>query len=137
MLNSPQWSALAIVAAVAMGAGSDPIQAATKGATYGENQCRPAPRGWQRRGSEYGELSTVNLLEVRHDRLVWNGTAVTRRRLQTYLAANRSLSPVPNIALVVDQQSTCSELARVRAAVSASSQCGSDYHVCVEYTAAA
>lgn len=136
MLNSPRWSALAIVAAVAIGSGSDPLQAAKKAATYGENQCRPAPQGWKRRGTEFGELLTFNLLEVRHNRLIWNGTPIKRQILQTYLIESRRLNPVPNITLVIDQRSTCLEVASARAAISAGPRCGSEHHVCVEYTAA-
>jgi hypothetical protein len=136
MLRSPRWTALMIVAALGIAPASGRLQAATKAATYGENQCRPAPQGWQRRGSEFGELMTVNLLEIRHDRLVWNGAPVNRRTLQTYLAESRRLNPAPNIVLVIDQRSTCSEVASVRASISGGLRCGSD-HACVEYTAAA
>lgn len=99
-----------------------------------EQRCLPLPNGWRRQGCEFGLLATVNLLEIRQDRLVWNGRAISRRTLKSYLSQTHRLSPRPGIAIVIDDGSSKGTVAVVRRDIEARVGCDLD-NVCVQYTA--
>ena len=92
---------------------------------YREGQCGGTPSGWQKQGSEFGELMTVNLLEVRKDQLVWNHKPVNKRIIRRYIAEMSRLNPLPNIVLVIDPRSSCSEVRAIRAIITSRLHCGS------------
>ena len=99
-----------------------------------KQRCLPLRNGWRRRGCEFGELATVNLLEMKQDQLVWNGRAISRGILQSYLSQTHRLSPRPGIAFVVDRNSSKRRTAVIRRTIEARVGCGF-VSVCVEYTA--
>jgi hypothetical protein len=104
------------------------------GKKWFEQRCLPHPNGWRRQGCEFGELATVNLLEIRHDRLIWNNRAISRKTLQNYLRQTHRLSPRPGIALVVYAASSKRMVATIRRTIEARVGCKLE-NVCVEYTA--
>jgi hypothetical protein len=124
-----------LVAIVFTGLGG-PVGAWTVTEKYGEKQCRPKPKGWQTHGSEFGELMTVNLLEVRDSRLFWNNAVLNTQTLRRYLTEVRRLNPMPNMVLVVSPQALCSEVHSMRRMISSNLQCG-DGFACVEYSSRA
>jgi hypothetical protein len=88
-----------------------------------EQRCLPLPNGWRRQGCEFGELATVNLLEMRHDQLVWNGRAISREILQEYLLQSHRLFPRPGIAFVVDASSSERRAKIIRQTIEARIDC--------------
>lgn len=104
------------------------------GQKWFEQRCQPLPTGWRKQGCEFGELATVNLLEVRHDRLFWNGDLIDERALRDYIARSLRLSPSPGIALVVDPASSRKQASSIRRTVAHRFGCNPE-KVCVEYTA--
>jgi hypothetical protein len=76
----------------------------------------------------------VNLLEMRHDQLVWNGRAISREILQEYLLQSHRLFPRPGIAFVVDASSSERRAKIIRQTIEARIDCNLE-NVCVEYTA--
>jgi hypothetical protein len=130
---------LALVSLIAAAAAMPSVAAAHPGMTRDgqqsfEQRCLPLPNGWRRQGCEFGELATVNLLEVRRERLVWNGRAISLKTLQSYLRQTHRLSPRPGIALVVDAASSKRKAAIIRQTIEARVGCKLE-NVCVEYTA--
>ncbi|WP_371422565.1 hypothetical protein [Tardiphaga sp.] len=124
-----------MVAIMCAGLGG-PIGAWPITAKYGEKQCRPTPKGWQKHGSEFGELMTVNLLEARDGRLFWNKAALSTQTLRRYLTEVRRLNPMPNMVLVVSPHALCSEVNSLRRLISSNLQCGAG-NACVEYSSLA
>ena len=130
---------LALVSLIAAAAAMLSVAASHPGMTRDgqqsfEQRCLPLRNGWRRQGCEFGELATVNLLEVRRERLVWNGRAIGLKTLQSYLRQTRRLSPRPGIALVVDAASSKRNAAIIRQTIEARVGCKLE-NVCVEYTA--
>lgn len=113
-----------------------PIGARPVTEKYGEKQCRPTPTGWQKHGSEFGELMTINLLEARDTRLFWNKAALNAQTLRRYLTEVRRLNPMPNMVLVVSPKALCSDVNTLRQMISSNLQCGAGY-ACVEYSSRA
>lgn len=103
------------------------------GRKWFEQRCRPLPTGWRKQGCEFGELATVNLLEVRHGRLFWNGDLIDEQTLRHFIARSRRLSPSPGIAFVVDAASR-KQASSIRRTVARRFGCNIE-KVCVEYTA--
>lgn len=133
-----QSVALIVATALSVSALSADLQVAKgdgKIEPYGERQCGGTPSGWQRQGSEFGELMTVNLLEVRQDRAVWNHKPVNKLTLSRYITEMSRLNPLPNFVLVIDPPSSCSEVRAIRAMITAHLPCGSQ-SACVEYPSA-
>ena len=79
---------------------------------------------------------SVNLLEFRRDRQVWNHKPVSKQTVRRYIAEMSRLNPLPNIVLLIDPISTCSEVRAMRAFITARLHCGSE-NACVEYTQSA
>lgn len=100
----------------------------------GRPNCHPSPSGWQRQGCEFGELATVNLLEIRDNQLFWNGKLTSDETVFDYLEDNAQLDPRPGIAFVVDLASDRDRVAAIRRAVGERYRC-STLIPCVEYTA--
>lgn len=130
----PLVSLIAAAAAAAMPS----VAAARPGMTQErqesfEQRCLPLPNGWRRQGCEFGELATVNLLEVRREKLVWNDRVIRRKTLQTYLITTHRFSPRPGIALVVDAASSKRWVEVIRRTIEQRLGCNLD-NVCVEYT---
>jgi hypothetical protein len=114
----------------------DPIGASVITERYSEKECRPAPKNWQKHGSEFGELMTVNLLEISGTRLFWNKVPIDTQTLRSYLIEVRRLNPKPNVVLVVEPQVRCSEVLTLRRLISSNLQCGVGF-ACVEYSSRA
>jgi hypothetical protein len=135
MLSLPRLMSLGAGAAVAVCAGSAPLSAAQKTATYSANECRPAPQGWQRQGSEFGELLQINVLEFRQHRLRWNGFPASRKSVLRLLVKVRRFDPPPGMVLVLHSDATCTEVAAIRKLIAARLHCGRE-QTCVEYSIA-
>lgn len=101
----------------------------------GKHYCQPSPSGWQRQGCEFGELATVNLLEIRNNQLFWNGKLTSDETVFGYLEDNAQFDPRPGISLVIDLASDRDRVAFIRRAVAEQYGC-SALIPCVEYTAA-
>jgi hypothetical protein len=97
-----------------------------------EKGCLPLPNGWRRQGCEFGELATVNLLEMRNNRLVWNGRAISCDTLQRYLLQTHRLLPRPGLAFVVDAASSKQAAAVTRKIIN--SQVSAVWRTCVSNT---
>ena len=124
-----------IATAAAIPTSPEPHLGTTRGGRQSfEQRCLPLPNGWRRQGCEFGELATVNLLEMRHDQLVWNGRTISRKTLQKYLLQSHRLSPRPGIAFVVDAASSERRATMIRQTIEARINCELE-NVCVEYTA--
>jgi hypothetical protein len=113
-----------------------PIGARVITEKYSEKECRPAPKNWQKQGSEFGELMTVNLLEISGSQLFWNKVAIDTQTLRRYLIEVRRLNPKPNVVLVVEPQVRCSEVLALRRLISSNLHCGVGF-ACVEYSSRA
>jgi hypothetical protein len=114
----------------------DPIGARAATEKYSEKECRPAPKNWQKQGGEFGELMTVNLLELSGSRLFWNKVAIDTQTLRRYLIEVQRLNPKPSVVLVVEPQVRCSEVLALRRLSSSNLQCGVEF-ACVEYSSRA
>lgn len=125
---------VSIVAAI-VGSSHDPakLKAPTaRGPERFYQRCHPLPNGWYRQGCEYGELKVSNLLEVRRDRLFWNGNEISDRTFHRYIAATLRMTPSPAIVLVVDGSSQAKG-AEARRFIATSFGCNLE-KMCVEYT---
>lgn len=130
---------LALISLIAAAAAMPSVAAAHSGMSREgqqsfEQRCLPLPNGWRRQGCEFGELATVNLLEMRRERLVWNDHAISLKTLERYLRQTHRLSPRPGIALVVDAASSKRRAAIIRQTIKAHVGCNLE-NVCVQYTA--
>ncbi len=125
---------LAIIVASVAASGSQAKSFTNEKSNYGARQCKPTPRGWQRQGSEFGELMIFNRLEVSRARMIWNDKPISPRVLTGYLKEARGM-PSIGMQLVIDPSALCTEVEAARRAISMHVPCGHDL-ACVEYSKA-
>ena len=127
-------SLLAIIVASVAASGPQAQSLTNEKPNYGARQCKPTPRGWQRQGSEFGELMIFNRLEVSRARIIWNDKPISPQVLTSYLKEAEGI-PSIGMQLVIGPSALCTEVEVARRAISTHLPCGYD-RACVEYSKA-